>query len=201
MKPTLTLRIILIAILFVSFVTIISAQRSYTFSYGVELTTSWLPPLHENDTIITIDPVTQKTETKILKAKPFAVNPLLPLFGSDSASDPFRDSLMSGLISGAIKAYNSIDDKEPLGKTEMQNHIFVRDTVTVINPVTLKEETKIVTGTRNISRLIFYEDWNIDRAGNLTKRVKGYSLLSKVYDFEGNLMGYYNFATIKTATK
>ena len=67
--------------------------------------------------------------------------------------------------------------------------------------MTLKEETKIVSATRSLSRLIFYEDWNIDRAGNLTKRVKGYSLLSKVYDFEGNLMGYYNFATIKTGAK
>ena len=201
MKPTLTLRTILIAVFFVSFVTITSAQRSYTFSYGVELTTSWLPPLYESDTIIAIDPVTKKTETQIVKAQPFAINPLLPLFGSDSAAEPFRDSLISGLISGAIRAYNSIDDKEPLGMTEIQSHIFVRDTVTVINPVTLKEETKIITGTRNISRLIFYEDWNIDKAGNITKRVKGYSLLSKSYFPDGTLMGYFNFATIKIGTK
>ena len=202
MKPTLTLRTFFIAAFFISYISIASAQTSYTVTYGVDVVAEeQQAPIIKTDTVTVVDPVTLKEETKIIHSVPHVVSTAKPLFANEKAAAPFRDSLISGLLSGAIKAYNGIDDKDPLSLTDVKHHISAVDTVTVIHPVTLKEETKIITSRMNLDRVLFYEDWNIDKAGNITKKVKGYSLLAKDYDLSGNFLGCMKFATIKTATK
>ena len=201
MKPTLTLRTFFIAAFFVSFISITSAQRNYSFVYFVDVTADQPQlPFLKDDTVTVVDPVTLKEETKIIHSGP-PPSPILALFKNDSAAAPFRDSLISGLESGAIKAYDNIDDKNPLSHLEIKKHFHAVDTITIINPVTLKEEVKIVSFIGRIDRIRFYEDWSIDKAGNIAKKVKGYSLLAKDYDPAGNLRGYMRLATIKSDTK
>lgn len=205
MKQILTLKFAFIVSIILSVRTTSYAQHGYPVTYQLEIlapatieVTDYDKPA---DTVTSIDPVTRREEVKIVRTTKTVSSGNRPLFDKEQDASRFRDSLLAGIENGSIKAYASLNDRTALSAADAKKRFLIVDTVTAINPVTLHEDTKIVRGSRVPDAIRFYEDWAMDKTGNMAKRIKGYTLLIKAYDSTGQHPVFNEIVTIKTAAK
>jgi hypothetical protein len=134
---------------------------------------------------------------------PFHTNNGSSIFDNDADTTKFPEAIYQALLSGTIKAFDPQKEKETLLSTSEVRKIFspLLDTVTMIDPVTMKETIKIVKSERKISSIKCNEEWSIDKTGHLSKVVKSYILCTKSFDAKGNYRGDQYLVKIKNDSK
>ncbi len=106
---------------------------------------------------------------------------------------PFIDILLEGIEAGAITPYSPETDdfSIELARDELALQLYDRDTIRVVNPVTLEEELQVVEDAFNPQDVIRYrvkEVWFFDtKLSTLRVRILGIAPLKQKFDEFGNL--------------
>jgi gliding motility associated protien GldN len=106
--------------------------------------------------------------------------------------EPFAGILLDGAKSGNFTIFAGDDEKftKPMDTTSLNSIIFKRDTVTVIDPETYEEITKVVDNSINledIKRFRIKEKWFFDKnTSTMNVRILGIAPMIDIKDNEGN---------------
>lgn len=111
--------------------------------------------------------------------------------------NPLISILMSSVINGGIEAYGTMDDAftSSLSQSEKQRMMGSIDTITIFDPITLKDTVEIVRNDLNpedIKRFRIKEDWIFNtNTGQMEVYIIGIAPMKQKFDSNGNLLFEY----------